>query len=345
MAVNRYDTFHGTRQVASVGENYAKMVVGHIKAVYPDKVTADVYIPEQSSVLKDVPISFNFMNFTSGNIAFPDVDSPVIVVNAGTIKPFILCSTGKLKNYSVNSDLLENEQVFSVPALQFIKQGQSGDIISVGKDGSYTHIGKDGKISQSSFKKEDRTYSSMSFSSDIEGEAITYKSYFSIDETIYETDYNYFLNNGETDGFKEARVLSDVESALHCISDFQKNIRELSLLICEENLMSQDIVTSFVNGLSTLFDSLSFEKNQKKEVVIQEGAAINQEPSKISDISSLSKNDLENLSKGDVGNENNNRTIFKISMRADDGKLDEKFAVTEQGARIVEGNIADLFSE
>ena len=345
MPRNQYDTFHGTREAANNVDNTPKMVIGYIKTIDSKNVCADVYIPEQNSVLKNVPISFNFMNFASGNIAFPEVDSPVIVVNSGTIKPFILCSTGKLRNYSVNSDLLESEQVFSVPSLQFTKYAKTGDILSAAADGSYVYIGKDGKIIESSYDKERRTFGTLQMETQIDGNPISYKRIYSIPQELREASYSDFLTNNELNEWEENRVLTQLRATQSCVSDFWKDIRQFSIAICDGNLMDYELTEDFLSRMGALFDSIAYEKDTSAEVLIQEGSAVSGEYERISDLSALTEEDLENLSKGDPKNEHNNKTIYKISMRESDGTMKEKFAVTEKGARIVEGNIADRFQE
>lgn len=349
MPRNAMDSFHGNRATATAGfSSVPQLTIGYIQSVNSYAVTASVYLPSQNNTLKNLPISFNFMAMETGNISFPEIDSPVIVVTCRGIPPFILCSAGAITNYGVRSDLLESEQLFSNKDKAFLKQGVGGEQVFMSGQMGMLYQNRNGETVLADNELRRKTPQFEEHVSDVAGRSILRQRFQRSLETVSETDAITFVD-GSTRSVKvdeESRAIKNatdmiegLQSVLWSIKDVSEiaSNKDLSKIIRTEPLdpgQEPDPEEAFFEELAHLFD-FCLDKMDGEEYLFYQGAAP-ADDKVVDDVAELSESDLECIEGA--------RTIYKAVVKTTDG-VKEKFAVTTKGARIIEGDLSEILPE
>lgn len=332
---NEKDTFHGRN--LNIGDTSASFELGIVKAVNPKSVTADVYFPSRSNTLRNLPISFNFMSFDSGNIAFPEINSPVIVAKSSSIPPFILCSAGKLTNFGVNSDLLQGEQLLSNNSRSMFKQGVNGQQVLTSGNGGIIFQDGDRSTTISDQNLVIRTSTDDEIRTDIGGYALTYRI-FQKKRYMQKKYTKEDLMDGDQISLSESRkILNYTSYEITALENIIRMIVEISDIACNQDLSNSDTLSSLYKKLNACFGFFEIS-SEPEQIVIQQGCAVNEELHSVADLDEKELS-VENKWKNEG---DDNQTLFSIGT-IKDGVFHEDFAVTKNGPRAYEGDIADYF--
>jgi len=347
--VNNLDTFNGTREYAQRQKDRPILDIGYVTAVDPVNIKASVKLPYRNTILKNLPISFNFMSYEFGNISFPQIGSPVIIMRSRNIPPFILCSAGKLFNYGSRSDLTDIEQLFANKARAFLKQACDGgqNLVSGNFDVfEQDSLGQTSKISRSF---ADITPNCRDFvTTIINGYGINYKKI--VQRTIrYTVSSASTIETNAVNIIEYAKALADKLDACINAPNGENPVTINSLRSISEFLDTKDIFgeTEYPTSTKDNIDEFSeailnvsslmlwFNGSEIVQygdvVVVQTGARIS------SNIENI--NELED-EMADTVDFSGARTIFSLDYASSkNGDLEKKFSVTNRGAKINEGSI------
>lgn len=331
---NALDLFNGTRDRANAGyDNSVSFEVGFVQSVDARAMSASVYLPQRNITLTDIPIVCGYMSDFTGNLFLPQINSSVFVARSKFLKPFIISSVGNVMSDNVKSDIQQNEQLLSTSANSMIKQGAAGEQTFL--SGFFGVISQEqGETSISDASISIQTSNHTVHDTSVAGEPFKYESYTgTVDPFSSYSDASFISSStGLISESLQARVITDAEDTIVALTALLSNVQSISDLICNQDISSSTTQEQIFDMFDSAFLPFLFSKTDQ-EIIIQTGSAVGSAIESKKDIAGLEESDLEYDSLGA-------KTIYKIGVKTQAG-IDEKFGVTDFGARIREGNIVD----
>lgn len=299
-------------------------------------LTADIYLPETSVTLLNVPISFPSKGYGYGAYFMPQKNSLSLVFKT-TYGRYYILGTSSISNNQSGQSLLEGENVLLSSGGAYIKQDIIGNNIISSANGNGTYYCNNLLNSEITIGKEEKTLSSnivRGIALDVNKiensiikndtiKLINYEEYFSNVNTIKTYSPKDILINGTIASTIETEIRNNASVVTNKISDFIEKSTNFINNIDSVTNTTEDIENykqNFVQDINT-----NFKLSKNMSLIIQKGNVVSKKIESADDVYNLVATDFETSADG-------NNLIFKMSILDPSTQLEKAYiSIDSQG--------------
>lgn len=283
-----------------------------INKVNPEKLTADIYVNEVSTILYNVPICFPSKGRGYGSYFMPKEGGTYIVMFTSKNRPYILASAQITNNDTSQisvEKLLPGENTIQGIGGGFLRQDVLGNNILSSSFGNSLIVNKDGTNRNYSLGKEDKTIASkeiygFGIESNVKTEAhmfntsqlktVHYSEYYSLISVpkVYTSQEILNIESGTMNikqDIKNSIILS-AKQAMEKITEFKSKVNDLKNEIQNPNLEDSELEIRMTQAITSL-KSFNIPRKGVK-ITIEKGNVLNRDINNINDIKSLQASDF-----------------------------------------------------